>query len=168
MDEELVSDSSVTKYGKVEEGGEDRPLSYASQFEEIFPWYLSIGMTPSQFWDEDCQLARYYREAERYREDKFNRQAHLQGLYFFEALCDVAPILHAFAEKGTKVHPYPEKPYELRYPGESEETEDGKSREQIQMEKNFAKMESFALEFNEKFSKKQEKEETIDARYSES
>ena len=33
----------------------------------------------------------------------------MQGLYIYEALCDVAPILHAFAKPGTKPLPYSEK-----------------------------------------------------------
>lgn len=36
-----------------------------------------------------------------------------QGVYVYEALIDVAPILHAFCKKGTKPLPYPEKPYGL-------------------------------------------------------
>ena len=37
----------------------------------------------------------------------------LQGLYVYEALCDVAPILQAMAKKGTKPRPYPEQPYSV-------------------------------------------------------
>lgn len=163
MDEELVSDSSVfQEYELTGEDGEGRPPSYYEQFEKIFPWYLSIGMTPKQFWDDDCQLARYYREAERHREDKFNRQAHLQGLYFFEALCDVAPILHAFAEKGTKVIPYPDKPYELRFVSDGDTAEEvpaSKTEEDIAMEKNRSRMEAFAIGFNRQFKQKKLKEE---------
>lgn len=120
-------------------------------------------MTPSQFWDEDCQLARFYREAERHREDAFNRRAHLQGLYIYEALCDVSPILNAFAEKGTKAHPYPEQPYELTFKSEVSETqvEEEKSPEQIQMEKNRSKMEAFMIGFNRKFREKQKTKEEM-------
>lgn len=34
-----------------------------------------------------------------------------QGMYIYEALCDVSPILHAFSKKGTKPLPYPKAPY---------------------------------------------------------
>lgn len=163
MDEELVGDSSVSEYELMGEDGEGRPPSYSEQFEEIFPWYLSIGMTPRQFWDEDCQLARYYREAERHREDAFNRRAHLQGLYIYEALCDVSPIFNSFAEKGTKPHPYPEEPYELHFSGDTPEKKDEKSPEQIQMEKNRSKMEAFMIGFNRAFKEKNKtKEEMTD------
>lgn len=166
MDEELVSDSSVDEYGIEEEDGGGHPFLYSRQFEEVFPWYLSIGMTPAQFWEEDCQLARYYREAERCREEQYNRRAHLQGLYIYEALCDVSPLLAAFAEKGTKAHPYPEKPYELQFEFEASsddavDSTEHKSPEQIQMEKNRASVEAFMIEFNKSFMEKQSKKEEM-------
>lgn len=165
MDEELVSDSSVSnEYGIEEEDGEDRPLLYSERFEKAFPWYLSIGMTYSQFWDEDCMLAKYYREAERLREEKFNREAHLQGLYIYEALCDASPIFNSLAPKGTKPHPYPQKPYELHFEGDevSESEEETKSPEKLAMETNRAKVEAFALAFNKSFKSKKSQEELTD------
>lgn len=35
----------------------------------------------------------------------------LQGLYFYEALGDMAPVLRAFVKSGTKPRPYPSEPY---------------------------------------------------------
>lgn len=37
----------------------------------------------------------------------------LQGMYVYEAIGDMAPILQAFAKKGTKPTPYPTEPYPL-------------------------------------------------------
>ena len=45
-----------------------------------------------------------------------------QGVYVYEALCDVSPILHAFSKKGTKPLPYPTKPYGLEEKDKTEET----------------------------------------------
>lgn len=39
------------------------------------------------------------------------QQLWLQGVYIYEALIKVAPILHAFAKNGTKPEPYSDKPY---------------------------------------------------------
>lgn len=122
-------------------------------------------MSFQEFWDGDPWLTWYYREAERHREEKFNRQAHLQGLYIYEALCDVSPILHAFAEKGTKPHPYTEEPYELIARDEIEQTviKEEKTPEQIAMEENKSKMEAFMISFNKAFKEKKKKEEMTDA-----
>lgn len=35
------------------------------------------------------------------------------GMYIYEALCDVAPVLNAFAKKGTKPLAYRTEPYAL-------------------------------------------------------
>ena len=112
MDSELVSGSL-----SVAEGSERKVrspfLTYTEQFYEVFPYYLSIGMTAEQFWDGDPTLTKYYRRADEIRNDRKNQELWLQGLYFYEALCDVAPILQAMAKKGTKARPYPEKPYSI-------------------------------------------------------
>ena len=88
-------------------------LTYTEQFYEVFPYYLSIGMTDEQFWDGDPHLAKYYRQADEMRVERKNQELWLQGLYIYEALCDVAPILQAMAKKGTKARPYPEQPYSI-------------------------------------------------------
>lgn len=70
-------------------------------------------MTYEQFWNEDCLLVKAYREADKIKAERKNTELWLQGRYVYEALLDVAPILHAFAKKGTKARPYPNKPYPL-------------------------------------------------------
>lgn len=70
-------------------------------------------MTYDQFWNDDPTLVIYYRQAEEIRVERKNQELWLQGLYIYEALCDVAPILHAMAKKGTKARPYSEKPYAI-------------------------------------------------------
>lgn len=112
MDGKLVSGSL-----SVDEGGERNVrspfLTYTKQFYEVFPYYLSMGMTAEQFWDGDSNLVKYYRKADEIRKERINQELWLQGMYIYEALCDVSPIFHAMAKKGTKPHPYPDKPYSI-------------------------------------------------------
>lgn len=89
------------------------PFPYTDTFNEHFPFYLSIGMSYDQYWNADCTLVKYYRKANKIREDRKNQELWLQGMYIYEALCDVSPILHAFAKSGTKPNPYPDKPYAI-------------------------------------------------------
>lgn len=84
-------------------------------------------MTPNEYWDGDASLVRDYRQAEEIREDRRNQELWLQGLYVYEAIINIAPILHAFAKKGTKAKPYPAQPYPLN--------EKAKRKEQEQKEK---------------------------------
>ena len=113
MDNELVSDSLFIS----EESEHQKacsPLStYTEQFYEMFPYYLSIGMTYEQYWEGDPMLCKYYREAEEIRSEKKNQELWLQGMYVYEAIADISPILHAFAKKGTKPQPYPDAPYPI-------------------------------------------------------
>lgn len=87
--------------------------TYTEQFYEIFPYYLSIGMTYEQFWNDDPTLVIYYRKAAEMQLERKNQELWLQGLYVYEAICDVAPILNAMAKKGTKARPYSEQPYAI-------------------------------------------------------
>ena len=88
-------------------------FSYTEIFEQECPFYMSIGMSYDEFWYGDCWVASYYREAWKLKKQQLNEQFWLQGVYIYEALIDVAPILHAFTKKGTKPLPYPDKPYDF-------------------------------------------------------
>ena len=89
------------------------PFPYTEIFNKQFPYYLSIGMTEEQYWDKDCLLVKYYREAEELRNEKLNQQAWLQGMYIYDAISRLSPILRAFAKKGTKAQPYVEEAYPI-------------------------------------------------------
>ena len=72
---------------------------------------MVMGMTYEQFWDMDCTLVRDYRRADQIARERKNEELWLQGMYIYEALCDVAPVFHAFAKKGTRPRKYPSEPY---------------------------------------------------------
>ena len=150
MDSELVSSSLSTTEG-VGQNSSSPLITYTEKFYELFPYYLSIGMTPEQYWDSDCTLVKYYRKAEELRNEKRNQELWLQGMYVYEAICDVSPILHAFAKKGTKPTPYTEKPYPLTRKQIKNEEEE-KQRKLAEKGKRF--MEAMAASINKKFEGK--------------
>ncbi len=116
-------------------------ISYTEKFYEAFPFYLSIGMTYDQYWNDDCMLVKYYQEAHEVQQQRQNRTLWLQGAYFYDALCAVSPVLHAFAKTGTKPQPYLKEPYPLSEQ-EDEIREEDKRREEVQKAK--AKFEAWA------------------------
>ena len=128
------------------------PLStYTEKFDELFPHYLSIGMTEEQYWDKDCTLVAAYRKAEELRMNRRNQEMWLQGAYFYDALCRVSPILHAFAKKGAKPAPYPSEAYAL-----TEKQVELREEEHTKnvYDKGKKMMEGFMISHNKKFEGK--------------
>ena len=108
-------------------------------------------MSPEQYWDGDSTLVKYYRKAEELRNEKRNQELWLQGMYIYEALCDVSPVLHAFAQKGTRPAPYTTKPYPLTEK-QTKRNEEEKQRKVVEKGKKF--MEAMMASVNKKFEGK--------------
>lgn len=152
MGSELVSDL-LPEDGNGQNKSLVPVLSYSEQFNLHLPFYLSIGMTPEQYWDEDCCLTKAYRKAYEIRRDRKNWEAWLQGLYIYEALCCVSPVLNAFAKKGTKPIEYSKEPYALTT---DQKRDKELSAEKKAFEQGKTKMTAFMEHFNKKFSGKGE------------
>lgn len=136
MEQELVGDSfSVT------EGGANRPSPlFAYVFEEHFPYYLAIGMSSHEFWEEDVDLVKWYRKAWELKQDQKNRELWLQGAYIYHALADVAPSFNSLHPKAPS--PYMSKPLPIT---EKQIQEEETRREQQKMR-----------EYMNRFTKKKE------------
>lgn len=145
----MVSGSLSYSEGSGTVTGSAPVFTYTEQFYEQFPYYLSIGMTAQQFWDDDPALCRYYRKAEELRKERLNQQLWLQGLYIYSALCDVAPILHAFAKKGTKARPYADAPFPLSTKAQKKEKE---QKQRAVSSKGKSYMEAMMMRMNRKFA----------------
>ena len=142
MGSELVSGSQPHR------GGESKgfaALSYTEVFYNHLPYYLAIGMSNDLYWNGDCRLTECYRRAEEIKQRQRNQELWLQGMYIYEALCDVSPILQAFAKKGTKPTPYSSEPYAITAKQVQEKRE---KQEQLRFEKTKAKMAAWAAKTN--------------------
>lgn len=80
-------------------------------FEEQCPIYMSYGMTYDEFWNGNPSRAIFYRRAAMIQVKRKDEEFWMQGVYVYDALCRVSPILHAFSKSGTKPLPYVERPY---------------------------------------------------------
>ena len=108
-------------------------------------------MTPEQYWDGDPALAKYYRKAEELRRKRRNEELWLQGMYIYEALCDVSPVMNAFAKRGTKPRPYSDHPYALTV---KERDDERVLREKQDREKARKYMEAKMAAINKRFKSK--------------
>lgn len=148
MGSELVTDSPNPDGG----GGSPASFSFTEVFEKQLPFYLCIGMTWDEFWNDDVTKAKYYREAHKLKNKADNEKLWLLGAYFYNALCDVAPVLHAFAKAGTKPKPYLAEPVPLTK-AEAEANE--KERERREYEAMKEKLILQLERANSKFKKSQ-------------
>lgn len=112
---------------------------FSTFLQDAFPLYLFYGMTYEQFWCEDCSLADYYRKAYELRRAEENQKLWLQGVYFYVALCDVAPL---YSWKPQKPQDYLSEPIPLS------EKEKEKQDERKQSEAIKEYMNTFMVQFN--------------------
>lgn len=131
--------------------GSSSPFTYTDKFKEIFPYYLAIGMTYDQFWNDDPELVKFYRKADEINRERRNQEMWFQGMYIYDAICCASPILQAFAKKGTKARPYPDSPYPI-----TKRTQVKEKKERLSKGDKAAKtfMEAFMAANNVKFRKK--------------
>lgn len=126
--------------------------TYTEQFWEAFPSYLAMGMTEEQYWDGDAKLVESFRKADEIRREKRNTELWLQGLYIYEALCDVSPVLQAFAKKGTKPREYISKPYPITERALKKSKAD---KSKAAVHKGKAYMEAMMVSLGKKFGKQE-------------
>ena len=139
--------------------GETRPLSsytYSEIFELKFPYYLSIGMTYKQYWEDDCNLVKFYREADKLRRERTNWEMWLQGMYIYDAIGRLSSILR-FSQKPQPPMPYIEKPYNLNQDEEDIEKEKI-DKEKQKFENDLKFMQAFMIDTNKKFADKEREE----------
>ena len=102
--------------------------SYSDIFKKLCPYYMSIGMSRDEFWNGDVDMVKEYREADELRYKRRNQELWLQGMYFYEALCD-ASALFRFSTKPVKAEPYIKEPFPITAE-EVREREERKMREE--------------------------------------
>lgn len=93
------------------EKSEVEDTSLSTFFEKLCPIYMSYGMSYDEYWFESPYRAKFYLEAHKLKVKQKDEELWMQGMYIYEALCDVSPILHAFSKKGTKPLQYTNRPY---------------------------------------------------------
>lgn len=127
-------------------------------FKDLFysqaPYYLSIGMTANEYWNEDVEYVVHYRKAWKIKQDRLNQQLWLQGMYVYDALLDTPIVVSGFAKKGEEKRKYPTEPYALTVEQQKQREADKERAHQMEI-KN--KLVAFASQFNKKMRDKEGK-----------
>lgn len=126
----------------------DSPKTFTEIFENVFPYYLAMGMSYTQFWEDEPKLCEAYRKADEIRRRRMNEELWLNGIYTAEALA--ATVGNMF-NKGTK-HKYPAEPKPIT----RDEIQERRERaEKAKMEKIKAAFTARALSLNAKMGAKE-------------
>ena len=136
-------------------GGEGNPtptkLTYKEIFDKFLPYYISIGMTPEEYWHGDPKLTIAYREADKLKRKEANFNLWLQGRYIYDALILASPLLRTnLSKQKVTAHEYLERPYDLDE-ADRKKTEEEKAK--AQQQKLFKGMQERMANINKKFKK---------------
>lgn len=148
---------------RLTENGEEPETaqSYGDIFDELFPDYLLMGMTPEQYWDGESSLKRAYRKAykQRRRNEEIiaDRNAWLQGIYVRDAIDSLYVMVAGFTPKGTRAKPYPKLPRLEKEEQERKARNDRKAQENQTM-LAMAMMQQVFMNFNKGFEKRNARE----------
>lgn len=118
---------------------EDRITDYTSVFEELCPYYMSMGMSYHDFWYGVPYLVKAYYKCHELKMKQKNQEMWWQGVYFMKALeCTVGSM---FAKKGSKRPEYPKQPFDL-FPKDDKEKEREAEKERQKAIASFKNLES--------------------------
>lgn len=129
MGSEVVADSASREGGE----GNLAPISYTQIFESHLPFYLSIGMTWDEFWNDDVDKAKYYRKAFELKRRYDNENNWRLGAYFLQA------INVAFSDSNSHAT-YMDEPFPLTQKEAEEQAQREEIRKAKEMQKAFLKM----------------------------
>lgn len=143
--------------GEADEQKESK--STVEALDEAFPQYLAMGMSPKQYWEQDCTLVIAYRKAYKIRQEHENQVAWLQGLYIYRALNSALLHVNGFVPKGAVIDPYWDKPYDFDQEKKKATMKTKEETNARKMEDVSAYMHNLANMFNRSFAKRNPKPE---------
>ncbi len=130
--------------------------SLAEIFEEVFPYYLAMGMTTEEYWRGNPSLVRAYRKAYKIKLDNQEWARWRSGMYFYTTMLAVAPVLKPFTKGDVKPGDYPEEPFPIT---EEDVRKREEEHERRNMEHFLARM---TLESDMEKQRRREQEQEVD------
>lgn len=144
----------------LDSSSEPKLLTLAELADELCPIYMAMGVPYDEYWHGDYTQLSYYRKAYEMQRELANHDAWIQGAYFYDALCMVSPLLHAFAKRGVTAMPYHKEPYGTKaIASNTDETgtppaKTAKEIQDIQATNASARFATFMTQWNKRFDDK--------------
>ena len=113
--------------------------------------YLSIGMTPDEFWNGDVELVVYYREAFKMQQKRRDEELWTLGLYVYKAVGALHPLFNSL--KPSDAQPYLEEPFSTT----QEREEKRKDEEEIEQQ-GLNHFMSMVMAFNKQRQEREKKD----------
>lgn len=82
--------------------------SFTEFFDEVFPYFLEMGMTYDLFWNDRVELAKCYIKANQLRNKRKNQEMWQQGLYVKAAIAST--VGNMFTKNKSDKIEYPSEP----------------------------------------------------------
>lgn len=141
---------------------EQTETPYGDIFDQLFPQYLVMGMTPEQYWDGESSLKAAYRKAYEIRMETEQRLADRNNWYMAQYIIHVlqcVPLLVGGlnVKNTTKLPEFPDKPFFEKFE-ERKKEETQKKQEQDQMMLAMAFFQANVEKFNRNIQKRVEEE----------
>ena len=135
------------------------PYPYGDIFDELFPHYLLMGMTPEQYWDGEGGLKKAFRKAYRMRLENEQKTADRNNWYMGQYIVKVlqcVPLLVGGlnVNEKTQLPDYPDKPFLEQYEADKKE-KDRKQYEEDRAKLAMAMFQEGIAKFNKRFEKEQ-------------
>lgn len=127
-----------------------RSYTYGELLDLAFPYYLSIGMTPEQYWDGESEWKIAFRKAHKKKINDQNLMMWLQGRYIYDAVGSLYPLFNALSKK-KEPYPYVSEPYAI---GKEEKEQREKEKARRQYEQRIADMHTRMNKWNERFKQR--------------
>lgn len=132
--------------------------TYGDIFDELFPHYLLMGMTPEQYWDGESGLKKAYRKAYRIRIENEQKLADRNNWYmgqYLIAVLQAVPLLVSGlnVKESTQLPSYPDKPF-FEQQEERKQEEVRKKQEEDQSKLAMAMFQAFTARFNRNIEKR--------------
>ena len=122
----------VGEPSQIDGAGEKMPAhdTLADIFTALCPKYMAIGMSYSEYWNSNTKVHKAYRIAWMDRQRHRNIEMWRQGMYIYDAVLKIAPVLRPFVKGKVEPEKYPNEPYPLTEQ-EAQEREEMKRTERL-------------------------------------